>query len=66
MSLFRLFENNLGVGNLDHFVRLKSIYIRTDIPLAFFKNHFSSLKDSFQERFSRYKEEEDLNNLFIR
>lgn len=65
MSRLRLFESNLGMGNLDHFVRLKSIYLPTDIPLTIFKNHISSLNDNFQERFSKFKEEEDLNNLFI-
>jgi hypothetical protein len=65
MSRLRLFESNLGMGNLDHFVRLKSIYLPTDILLKIFKNHISSLYDNFQVRFSKFKEEEDLNNLFI-
>lgn len=65
MSRLRHFESNLGMGKLDHFVRLKSIYLPTDIPLTIFKNHISSLNDNFQERFSKFKEEEDLNTLFI-
>jgi len=65
MSRLRLFESNLGMGNLNHFVRLKSIYLPTDILLATFKNHILALFVSFQERFSRFKEKEDLNNLFI-
>jgi hypothetical protein len=65
MSRLQLFDSNLGMGNLDHFVRLKSIYLPTDIPLTIFKNHISSLYDNFQERFSKFKEEKDLNNLFI-
>ncbi|VVC46137.1 Hypothetical protein CINCED_3A018815 [Cinara cedri] len=58
MSRLCLFESNIGMGNLDHFVRLKSIYLPTDISLTSFKNHVSSLYKSFQERFSRFKEEE--------
>jgi len=65
MSRLCLFESNKGMGNLDHFVRLKSIYLPTNIPLTIFKNHISSLYESFQERFRRFKEDWDLNNLFI-
>uniref|UniRef100_A0A2S2NFQ3 General transcription factor II-I repeat domain-containing protein 2 n=1 Tax=Schizaphis graminum TaxID=13262 RepID=A0A2S2NFQ3_SCHGA len=65
MSRLCLFESNLEMGNLDHFVRLKSIYLPTDTPLTIFKNHISTLFVSSQERFCRFKEEEYLNNLFI-